>query len=108
MATTPDTFACTNAGNLTMRGCSNLLPSSATFNVQGPTRRKREAGGEGPSSDDTGAGGLVETPELVDMENLFLYYYMSMDARDRMIIGHQFEDTIKACSFRGKDCTSSE
>ena len=54
----------------------------------------------------TGAGGLVETPELVDAENLFLYYYMSMDARDRMMIGHHFQDTIKACSFRGKDCTN--
>ena len=108
MRVTPDTFACTNAANLAIRGCSNLLPSSATSNVQGPTRKKRGAAAGGPPSGPTGAGGLVETPELVDMENLFLYYYMSMDARDRMMIGHQFEDTIKACSFRGKDCTSSE
>ena len=44
----------------------------------------------------------------MNAENLFLYYYMNMDAQDRMMIGHKFEDTIKACSFRGKDCLSSE
>ena len=64
-------------------------------------------GGGGPPSGPTGAGGLGATPALVDAENLFLYYYMSMDAPDRMMIGHQFNDTIKACSFRGKDCASS-
>ena len=108
---TPDTFECTNAANLTMRGCSNLLPDSATSNVQGATasgnRKKQEAGG-GPPSGPTGAGGLGTTPALVDVENLFLSFYMSMDARDRMSIGHQFKDTIKSCSFRGKDCASSE
>ena len=107
----PETFACTNAANLAIRGCSNLLPSSATSDVQGPTtsdtRKKRGVGG-GPPSEPTGAGGLGAPPELVDAENLFLYYYLSMDAADRMMIGHQFDDTIKACSFRGKDCTSSE
>ena len=109
---TPETFECTNAANLTIRGCSNLLPGSATSHVQGlaTTRRKRGAGGGGgggPPSGPTGAGGLGATPALVDAENLFLYYYMSMDAPDRMLIGHQFNDTIKACSFRGKDCASS-
>ena len=108
---TPDTFECTNAANLTMRGCSNLLPDSATSNVQGTTasgnRKKQEVGG-GPPSGPTGAGGSGTTPALVDVENLFLSFYMSMDARDRMSIGHQFKDTIKSCSFRGKDCASSE
>ena len=35
-------------------------------------------------------------------------YYMDMDEPDRMKIGHQLTDLITACSFRGKDCTSSE
>ena len=126
----PATKECINAGNLTTRGCSNQMPSSASSNLQGPSssRRKRGAGGQGPPpsgsssnyknwkainssillfSDDSGTGGLGATPESVDSENLFLYYYMSMDAPDRMMIGHQFNDTIKACSFRGKDCASS-
>ena len=59
-------------------------------------------------SDDRGTGGLGEAPESVDAENLFLYYYMDMDEPDREKIGHQLTDLIKACSFRGKDCTSSE
>jgi len=105
----PDSFACKNAANIAIRGCSSLLPSSATSNVEESKRKKRGAArGGAPPSGPTGAGGLGAPPELVDAENLFLYYYMSMDARDRMMIGHQFDDTIKACSFRGKDCTSSE
>ena len=127
----PATKECINAGNLTTRGCSDLMPSSASSNLQGPSssRRKRGAGGQGPPSsgsssnyknwkainssallfsDDSGTGGLGATPESVDSENLFLYYYMEMDAPDRKKIGHQLTDLIKACSFRGKDCTSSE
>ena len=59
-------------------------------------------------SGDRGTGGLGATPESVDAENLFLYYYMNMDEPDRKKIGHQLTDLIKACSFRGKDCKSSE
>ena len=65
-------------------------------------------GNQLPLSDDRGTGGLGATPESVDAENLFLYYYMNMDEPDREKIGHQLTDLIKACSFRGKDCTSSE
>ena len=114
---TPNTTQCINAGNLTIRGCtelkSSLLPSPAASNSSSETyngRRKREAeGGEGgqAAGDGDGDGGLGPAPALVDAENIFLYYYMSMDAPDRMMIGHQFKDTIKACSFRGKDCTNS-
>ena len=59
-------------------------------------------------SDDSGTEDLGATPESVDAENLFLYYYMDMDETDRMKIGHQLTDLVKACSFRGRDCTSSE
>ena len=127
----PATKECINAGNLTTRGCSDLMPSSASSNLQGPSssRRKRGAGGQGPPpsgsssnyknwkainfsillfSDDSGTGGVGATSESVDSESLFLYYYMNMDEPDRMKIGHQLSDLIKACSFRGKDCTSSE
>ena len=127
----PATRECINAGNLTTRGCSDLMPSSASSNLQGPSssRRKRGAGGQGPPpsgsssnyknwkainssillfSDDRGTGSLGAKPESVDAESLFLYYYMDMDAADRMKIGHQLTDLVKACSFRGKDCTSSE
>ena len=126
----PATKECINAGNLTTRGCSDLMPSSASSNLQGPSssRKKRGAGGQGPPpsgsssnyknwkpinsylllSGDRGTGGLGATPESVDAENLFLYYYMDMDAPDREKIGHQLTDLIKACSFRGRDCTSSE
>ena len=47
---TPATKECINAGNLTTRGCSDLMPSSASSNLQGPpsSRRKRGAGGQGP------------------------------------------------------------
>ena len=112
---TPNTTQCINAGNLTIRGCtelkSSLLPSPATSSPETSSgRRKRGAAGPaaGPAggAGGGGAGGLGAAPALVDAENIFLYYYMSMDSRDRMMIGHQFQDTIKACSFRGKDCTN--
>ena len=116
---TPNTTQCINAGNLTIRGCtelkSSLLPSPATSTSSPETssgRRKRgaagPAGGPAGGAGGGGAGGLGAAPALVDAENIFLYYYMSMDAPDRMMIGHQFQDTIKACSFRGKDCTEKE
>ena len=111
---TPSTKECTNAANLTIMGCSNLVPNSASSNIQEPTtRKKRGAGGRGAGAGagaggPTGTEGLGAAPESVNAENLFLYYYMNMDAQDRMMIGHQFDDTIKACSFRGKDCLSSE
>ena len=121
---TPNTLQCTNAGNLTVRGCtdlsSSLLPSAATSDSSSTSspetssrRRKRGAaagggGGGGGQAAGGGAGGLGAAPALVDAENIFLYYYMSMDSRDRMMIGHQFQDTIKACSFRGKDCAEEE
>ena len=114
---TPNTQQCINAGNLTIRGCtelkSSLLPSPATSTSSPETssgRRKRGAagGGGGGQAAGGGAGGLGAAPALVDAENIFLYYYMSMDAPDRMMIGHQFQDTIKACSFRGKDCKEKE
>ena len=118
MYATPDTLQCTNAGNLTIMGCtelsSSLLPSPAASNSSSNSsvqtssgRRKRgAAGGGGGQAAGGGAGGLGAAPALVDAENIFLYYYMSMDSPDRMMIGHQFQDTIKACSFRGKDCTN--
>ena len=121
MYATPNTTQCINAGNLTIMGCtelkSSLLPSPATSNSSSSSspetssgRRKRgaagPAGGPAGGAGGGGAGGLGAAPALVDAENIFLYYYMSMDSRDRMMIGHQFQDTIKACSFRGKDCTN--
>jgi len=45
-----------------------------------------------------------EVPSTVDIENAFLYLYMDIDETTRLSVGHQREDMIKFCSFKGKRC----
>ena len=45
-----------------------------------------------------------EVPSSVDIENKFLYLYMDIDETSRLSVGHQREEMIKYCSFKGKIC----
>ena len=45
-----------------------------------------------------------EVPSSLDIENTFLYLYMDIDETTRLSVGHQREDMIKFCSFKGKVC----
>ena len=45
-----------------------------------------------------------EVPSSVDIENNFLYNFMDLGETMRLTIGHQREDMIKFCAFKGKIC----
>ena len=46
----------------------------------------------------------LDTPDTVVDEYNFLKEYMTLGQEQRMLIGHKFENLIKACTFREKDC----
>ena len=46
-------------------------------------------------------------PNIVDRHNKFLYYYMNIRESVRLRVGHHFEDMLKFCSFKGKNCLFS-
>ena len=45
-----------------------------------------------------------EVPSSVDIENGFLYHYMDIDETSRLSVGHQSDEMIKFCAFKGKRC----
>ena len=45
-----------------------------------------------------------EVPSSLDIEYKFLYLYMDIDETTRLSVGHQRDDMIKFCSFKGKLC----
>jgi hypothetical protein len=74
-------------------GCSpRNIPS-------GKRREKRQAGQGGPGFCDT-----CSVPTSTNDENEFLYYYMSLSEDTRKTIGHQFEESVLECTFRGREC----
>ena len=43
-------------------------------------------------------------PATVAQEMEFLTNFMTLNEKERMLIGHDFKSLIKSCTFRGKDC----
>ena len=46
--------------------------------------------------------------ETVANEWEFLRNFMTLNEKERILIGHDFDSFIKGCTFRGKDCTDEE
>ena len=88
---------CHHAGNLNTTGCTSDLDTDQK------QRRRREVG-EGDH--EPGFCDTCTVSSESNTENKFLFSYMSLEKDDRKEIGHQFEATIKACTFRGRDCSS--
>lgn len=61
----------------------------------------------GSKSPPTFGQDLGAVPEQIDKEYEFLSEYMSLESDQRSLIGHKFEDLVKACSFRERDCKNS-
>ena len=77
------------------------------MNVIRSQREKRQAHGpSGPS----GPSGPASTAPMGDPtstvlnEYEFLSLYMSLNETIRLSIGHQYEDLLLSCTFRGVDC----
>ena len=47
---------------------------------------------------------LGDMPTNLRAQYQFLALYMSLNEKVRLLIGHQFEDFIKECTFLGSDC----
>ena len=45
-----------------------------------------------------------DVPESEDDEASFTFHYMSLSAKERFNIGHDFDSLVQACTFRGRDC----
>ena len=43
-------------------------------------------------------------PAAVANEMEFLRNFMTLNEKERILIGHNFNSFIKRCTFRGKDC----
>ena len=43
-------------------------------------------------------------PAAVANEFNFLRNFMTLNEKERILIGHDFSSFIKRCTFRGKDC----
>ena len=72
-------------------------------------RRKRFARNDTTDEDDE--KGFCEdcsVPSYLETEYQFLKVYMTIDEEERFAIGHQFEDMVKECTFRGRDCTQEK
>ena len=47
---------------------------------------------------------MGQQPSSVAEEMEFLRTFMSLDEKERQLIGHNFTSFIKGCTFRGRDC----
>lgn len=82
--------------------------ASTTTSAQPPPppgkRKKRQAqpapDGDGPK--DLSKSGAI--PDAIAKENEFMRKYMGLGGPERMIIGHQFDNFVQMCTFRGRDC----
>ena len=76
-------------------------------------RRKRQAPNHNPPHPGQGPGDgpgprdgppAMQQPADVALEWKFLQKFMSLNETLRQIIGHQFTDFVKECTFRGETC----
>ena len=81
----------------TLSSCPNIN-EPITANTPADSRRKR--------SIDAFQKGLGDTadPDFLKTEYKFLDSYMTLNESVRLLIGHQFRDFIKKCTFSGSDC----
>ena len=81
---------------------NNPLANTDTASEPAARRRKRQAvRSQGPP----GVCQDCKVPGAIDTENRFLFFYMSLSESVRMRVGHQIDDLVVDCSFRGRDCT---
>ena len=50
---------------------------------------------------------MGDIPESREIESKFLNKYMTLPRSLRFKIGHQFDQMIQMCTFRGRDCLNS-
>lgn len=77
-------------------------PTTTTTTASAEAGRKKRSADPGGGGDPT----LGDTPDFLNSEYKFLELYMGLDEDTRSKIGHQFDDFIKECTFRGMDCTN--
>ena len=61
-------------------------------------------GDEGESSKRSGSKSSKKQPSSVSEEMEFVRLFMTFNADERGLIGHNIMSFIKACTFRGRSC----
>ena len=64
-------------------------------------------GQEGNKDGGPPPGDYGEQTGAVKLENEFVMQYMGLSEMVRKMIGHDFDDFIKMCTFRGSTCLES-
>ena len=65
---------------------------------------KGKSGGGGESEGETGKSSNKKQPSSVSEEMEFVRLFMTFNADERGLIGHDIMSFIKACRFRGRSC----
>ena len=76
-------------------------PSPAPPPPSGRKKRQTQppAGQHKPRQDEMG-----EVPADIESEYKFLKDFMTLDEAERQLIGHEFDDFVKSCTFRERSC----
>ena len=86
-------------------GCTSDIKEDAPM----AGRKKRQILNVRPSQDtaeeEEGNCKTCSVPTYLDTEYTFLQVFMSLEEEERFLIGHNFSGLVKACTFRGRDCT---
>ena len=90
----PTTTTTSTSTTTTTTTITTTSTSTSTTNL--PSRKKR--------SIDNIQEGLGDTPTFLKSEYEFLDIYMGLNESVRHMIGHQFSDFIKLCTFLGSNC----
>ena len=90
----PTTTTTSTSTTTTTTTITTTSTSTSTTNL--PSRKKR--------SIDNIQEGLGDTPTFLKSEYEFLDVYMGLNESVRHMIGHQFSDFIKLCTFLGSNC----
>ena len=93
--TTTSTSTTTTTTTITTTSTTTTT-STSTSTTNLPSRKKR--------SIDNIQEGLGDTPTFLKSEYEFLDIYMGLNESVRHMIGHQFSDFIKLCTFLGSNC----
>ena len=95
---------CTKLNETIIANCSGDVEKEAIHNCEKLEIIQQEACVTKEHDSEEEGGEHDEVPSSVDIENTFLYLYMDIDESSRINVGHQREDMIKFCAFKGKIC----
>ena len=86
----------------------NLIEDRPHEGGEGGDRDPGDPAGDPGNEDPPNAGDYGEQTGAVKDEALFLAQFMGLSEHVRKLIGHDFSDFIKMCTFRGASCLDTK